>query len=343
MPNTRNNQANPPRPPDPTAGLPPVHLTAAGIDVGRAEPSVAVPPDRSPAPGRRVASGTADLQALADGLHAGHLATVVMARTGVDGIPLCHLLAARGVAVHVGTARHATHRPGRHTESADGQWRPTLPTCGLLHRAVRPTAALGVCRASLRPRETLLRAAATGLQPRPKALTDLHGQLAKVLRDISGVTGLARLRALLAGARDPPTLAAVTEDRLTASPHTIATSLAGHWRAAWRLTRRQSPERSACAQQNLAACDPQIAAPLRTVDRQIEGAAPPLPAPNRRPKNARRHEPHVDRHTPRARLSGVDVTRLDGLEGLTAQPLMAEIGLEMRRWKRAPPVAAWLG
>ena len=75
------------QPTDPTAGLPPLNLKAAGIDVGRAEPYVAVPPDRAPEPVRRFASLTADLHALADWLHACHLDTVVMESTGGIGSP----------------------------------------------------------------------------------------------------------------------------------------------------------------------------------------------------------------------------------------------------------------
>jgi transposase len=140
MPTARKTPATPPQPPDPTAGLPPLPLNAAGIDVGRAAHSVAVPPERSPEPVRRLASVTAALHALADGLQAGHLATVGMESTGVSWIPRCQILAARGFAGHVVNARHATHVPGRTTARTDGQWRPKLHTFGLRNSSCRPTA-----------------------------------------------------------------------------------------------------------------------------------------------------------------------------------------------------------
>lgn len=171
----------------------------------------------------------------------------------------------------------------------------------------------------------------------------MHIPRAQVISDLSGVTGLALLRARLAGARDPARRAACTDDRITARPHTLATSLEGHGREAWLLNRHPSRARSACDQQNIAACAPPIEAHLRTCDRQIEGSAPPLPTPTRRPKNARRHAPHMDLHPPRYRLRGVDLTRLDGLEVLTAHTLMAESGLAMSRWKSATHVASWRG
>ena len=139
MPNTRKKHATLQRPPDPTAGLPPLNRHAAGIDVGSAEHDVAVPPDRSPEPMRRCASFTADLHAVADWLHACHIDTVVIESTGGDWIPLFHILEARGCAVHVVNARHAKHLPGRNTDIADCQWLQTLHTFGPLNSSFRPT------------------------------------------------------------------------------------------------------------------------------------------------------------------------------------------------------------
>ncbi|HEX9580527.1 MAG TPA: hypothetical protein VF970_05415 [Gemmatimonadales bacterium] len=106
--------------------------------MGSADHDVAVPPDRSPAPVRRFASFTAALHALADGLHACRIETVVLASTGVYWIPLFHIRDARGLEVHRVNARPAKHLPGRNTDSADGQWLPTLHTFGLLNGACRP-------------------------------------------------------------------------------------------------------------------------------------------------------------------------------------------------------------
>jgi len=142
MPNTRKQQARLQRPPAPTAGLPPLNRQAAGIEVGRAEHYVAVPPDRSPEPVRRCASLTADRHAVADWLHACPIDPVVMESPGVYGIPRSQILEARGVAVHLVHARHAKNLPGRHTAIADCQWLQKLHPCGLLNSSFRPTAAI---------------------------------------------------------------------------------------------------------------------------------------------------------------------------------------------------------
>ena len=171
----------------------------------------------------------------------------------------------------------------------------------------------------------------------------MNGQLPTVISDISGVTGLARIRALLAGERDPAKLAALTDSRLNASPHTLANSLEGNWREEWRFNRRQSLELSEVYRQQIAECDARIEAPLHTFDSKIAVHTNPASTSKRRPKQARRHEPHFDLPTQLYRISGVDLTRIDGIEGLTAQTLSAEIGLDMSRWKTEKHCASWRG
>lgn len=150
-------------------------------------------------------------------------------------------------------------------------------------------------------------------------------------------------RARRAGARDPATRAALKDYRIQASTDTSATSLEGSWRDAFRCTLRQSLERYDWYPQKIAPGDTRIAAHLLTFDRTIERPDHPLPTPQRRPQKAPRHAPKFARHTPLYRLSGVDLTRIDGLEGRTAPTRIAESGLARRRWKTEPHFAAWLG
>ena len=123
----------------------------------------------------------------------------------------------------------------------------------------------------------------------------------------------------------------------------MAQSLEGNWREELLLNLRQSRELYECYQRKIAECDTQIEAHLLTFDRQIEVAVPPLPTPKRRPKKARRNEPPVELHTQLYRLSGVDFTRIDGIEVLTAPTLIAAIGLDLSRWKSDKHFASGLG
>jgi transposase len=43
------------------------------------------------------------------------------------------------------------------------------------------------------------------------------------------------------------------------------------------------------------------------------------------------------------RISGVDLTQIDGVDAMTAQTLISEVGLDMSRWKTESHFASWLG
>jgi transposase len=87
------------------------------------------------------------------------------------------------------------------------EWLRELHSVGLLRGSFRPAAAIAVLRAYLRHRETLVQSAATHVQRMQKALGQLNLQLQLVISDITGVTGLQILRAIVAGRTNPYDLA----------------------------------------------------------------------------------------------------------------------------------------
>jgi len=169
---------------------------------------VAVPPDRAPQAVRRGGAGTADLAASADWLQPWGVTTVALESTGVYWIPRFAVLAARGVAVVLAEAREGHRAPGRPKSAVqDCQWLQRRHPYGLLAAAFRPPEQICVLRRSLRPRALLGTSASPHLQPRPKALTPMTLKLQPVVSDLTGVTGRAIRKGLLAGARDPEQVA----------------------------------------------------------------------------------------------------------------------------------------
>ena len=83
-----------------------------------------------------------------------------------------------------------------------------------------------------RQRAALLAAAARDIQPMQKALTQMKGKLQHVVSDMTGVTGLASIKAILAGERAPQPLARFREPRCKQDAAAIAQALYGHWREA---------------------------------------------------------------------------------------------------------------
>ncbi len=194
-----------------------VHPRAAGIDVGNVAHYVAVRPDQDREPVRRFECFTTDLHRLADWLRACGVETVAMQSAGVYWIPLYEILEERGFEVYLVNARHTKNLPGRKSDVQESQWLLKLHTYGLLNNSFQPTAEIRTVRTYWRQRAEHVRAASTCIQRMQKVLTQMNVQLANVISDLSGLTGQTIVRTILAGERDPKTLAELSDYRIHAS------------------------------------------------------------------------------------------------------------------------------
>lgn len=205
--------------------LSPIHRRAAGVDIGATFHVVAVPSDLDGEPVRSFKSFTADLNRLADWLVGLGITTVAMESTGIYWVPVFEILEARGLEVLLVNARDARNVPGRKTDVNDAQWLQQLHSYGLLRASFRPEAAIVTLRAYLRHRERLVEYAAAHVQHMQKAMMQMNLQLHHVVTDITGVTGMTILRAIVAGERDPAALAEHRDARCKASVETIREAL----------------------------------------------------------------------------------------------------------------------
>jgi len=327
---------------DATQGLPPLNLHAAGIDVGSAEHYVAVPTDRDAEPIRRFGSFTADLHRMARWLKDCRIQTVVMQSTGVYWTPLYDVLESYGLEVNVANAHHTKTLPGRKTDVQECQWLQKLHTFGLLNDSFRPAEEIRVLRGYLRQRENLVAAATTCIQHMQKALTEMNIQLANVISDISGATGMAILRDIVRGERDPERLAMHKHSRIRASRQEIAQSLEGTWRPELLFVLEQSLDLYQTYQNKIQTCDQRIDEQLRRMEARVDPLSDPIPEP-RRGKDARRHPSGFDLRGQLYRVTGVDLTQIDGIEVQNAQTIISEVGVDMSRWKTEKHFASWLG
>lgn len=221
-----------PDPPVRSPSLQVVNPHAAAVDIGAAEHGVAVPPDRDAQPVRRFGTCTLDLEAIADWLLACDVTTVAMESTGVYGSPLFEVLEARGFQAILLDPRQAQRAPGRpKSDPYDCPWRQRLHAYGWLAGAFRPADQVGVLRAYLRQRRMLITPASQHIQHMQKALEQMNLKLPEVVSDITGVTGMAIIKALLAGERDPVRLARLRDRRCQHREEPIAKALPGPWRA----------------------------------------------------------------------------------------------------------------
>jgi transposase len=303
---------------------------------------VAVPEDRDERPVREFRSFTQDLHALADWLQACGVDTVAMESTGVYWIPLYEILEARGFEVLLVNARHVKGVPGRKTDLLDCQWIQQLHTFGLLRGSFRPDAPIAALRSLIRHRDQLVEAAASYVQRMQKALVLMNLQLHNVISDLTGVTGIAILRDIVAGEIDPAVLARHRHPRCKATKQEIAASLTGHYREEHVFVLRQALELYDIYQDKIRRCDQEIERKLHTLQAACDLPSTSLPK-DRRPSGRSANEPVLDLRSPLFVLcGGVDLSELPGIAPYGALKLVSEIGLDMRRWASEKHFVAWL-
>ena len=346
MPRTSRRQIQNTRRAKPPKGRVPqleqMHFHAAGIDVGATEHWVAVPADRDAQPVRRFGTFTADLYALAAWLTQCGIETVAMESTGVYWITLFEVLEERGFDVQLVNPQHLKQVPGRKTDVSDCRWLQELHTYGLLRGCFRPSDEVCVLRSYLRQRESLIATAAQAVQHMQKALEQMNVKLTEVVSDITGETGMRIMRSIIAGEHDPQVLARHRDRRCKHDVETIAKALNGHWRQEHLFALTQAVAHYDFVQQQMGACDAQIEACLHTMLPSEELAEPPAP-PGGRPRRHSKNAPAFNVWAYLYTLTGVDLTRIDGIDAVTALTVISEIGLDMTRWPSAKHFASWLG
>lgn len=243
-----------------------IHLNAAGVDVGGKSHWVAVPADRDANPVREFRSFTSSLHELAEWLVSCDIETVAMESTGVYWIPLYEILEARGLEVLLVNAQHVKSVPGRKSDLLDCQWIQRLHTFGLLRGSFRPEATIVALRSLMRHRDQLVAEAASYIQRMQKAMVQMNLQLQTVLADVTGVTGLAIVRDIVAGETDPKVLARHRHPRCKASEEEIAASLTGHYRTEHVFVLRQTLEIYDLLHSTMQRCDVQIEEVLRSLE-----------------------------------------------------------------------------
>src|SRR6204780_2957029 len=296
---------------------------AGGIDIGAREIFVAVPPDRDENPVRVFSTFTEDLEAMARWLVSCGITTVVMESTGVYWIPPYEVLEQHGVKPCLVDARGMKNVPGRRTDWHECQWLQFLHSVGLLRAAFRPDGEVCAVRSLMRHRSDQVQMASQHIQHMQKALTQMNVQIHHVISDITGLTGLAIVDAILGGQRDPTELAKLRDPRIKASAETVRKSLQGNWRAEHLFTLKQSRQMYQNYQEQIAACDEEIERLLLNFQPWVDPAEKPLPPDRKRKQRGRKSKKKnvnpktgFDLRTESYKLFGVDLTQIPGLKSM---------------------------
>ena len=318
------------------------HPNAAGIDIGAKEIWVSVQPSRAEQSVRSFATFTNGLEELATWLLACGVDTVAMESTGVYWVPLYEILVDRGIDPFLVNTREVKCVPGRKSDVLDCQWLRRLHTHGLLRKSFRPGPEIVEIREYLRVRDSHVHCAADCVRRMQKALSLMNLQLHHVVSDVTGKTGMAILRDIVAGERDPKTLATHRDYRCASPADKIEAALTGNYRAEHIFALRHSLTLYDRYQDLISECDHVALERIQSLPQRAQGTEqPPRTAPLRQRKR-RNHEATVDYASAMLPALGIDLTAVPGFSDLSAAGFLSEVGTDMTRWPTAAHFCSWL-
>lgn len=328
----------------PFDGLSRVNPHAAGVDIGAEEIVACVSTNETTQLVRGFGNYTIDLHAIADWLTEHKIKTVAMESTGVYWIPLFEVLEQKGFDCLLISSRSLRRVSGRKSDVTDAQWIQTLHNYGLLESSFRPQADLIALRSLLRHRRSLVDHRSPHVLHMQKALLQMNIQLSQAVSDITGVTGQAIIRTIVAGIREPQILASLREPGCRHSEEEIAKALTGTWREEHLFVLKQALALFDFYSQQILDCDQEIErmyAKTRT-DLAAEELQPlPKRKRNSHSKNQFHETEKIRGHL--KRISGVDISLVDGMGVSLSQTVILECGTDMSKFPTEKHFCAWLG
>lgn len=315
-----------------------VNPNSAGVDIGSGEHWVCVPESSCEENIRKFGTYTSDLKKIADWLYECGVTTVAMESTGVYWIALYEVLESRDFEVNLCNAKHAKNVPGRtKTDRADCGWLKKLHTYGLLSASFIPPASIRELKVLMRHRENLIRQSSRHIQHMQKALTFMNVLLHKVVKDITGVTGMKIIRAILSGETNPRKLVKYRHKTIKAGEEEMVKALEGNYRFEHLFILKQAVESYDFVIQQIAEFDSTIDDLFSQLDKQEDNEKTPVPKA-KRPSGVSYSE-QVQLYE----IFGVDLLQIPGLGALSIRKLIGEIGLDMNRWRSSKYFTSWLG
>lgn len=326
-----------------SALLPVIRPAVAGIDIGSSAHWVCGPALADGRPNVKVFETTTEqLNALADWLVEQHVVSVAMESTSVYWIPVYELLESRGLEVLLVNARQLHNVPGRKTDCSDCQWIQTLHSCGLLRGSFRPPEAISRIRAIHRQMANLGAERTRCVQWMQKALDQMNVQVHRAVSDITGVTGIAIVRDIVAGERDAKRLARHRDPRCRKSVEQIAKHLEGNWRDEHLYNLASALRLFDVVEQEIASYAQRILQELKVLEpsERRDALVPPHPKPAK--ETAIKAQCGWLVRTSLWRFAGVDLTRIDGISANLAQVVLAEVGIDLSAFPSEDKFVSWL-
>jgi transposase len=323
------------------------HPASAGIDLGSREMYVALNPEIAaeldmPAV-HRFETFTRDLLLCRDLLVSCGIKTVAMESTSVYWTTIYFLLEEAGIEVCLVNPKKFRMVPGRKTDITDSQWLQTLHLYGLLRGSFHPPYQISMLRSYMRERDSIIKERTTFVQRMQKALDKMNLLLHNVIDDITGKTGMQIITAILAGERDPKTLAAFRDPHCKKSEEEIAEALTGYYREDQLYLLKINCQSYCFFDRQLCDLDKQITKLLKQFPCKKEKK-------EKRPDNGKsRSKGKNDIRTVENledtvyHILGTDLSALPGIRANAILQIISEVGTDMSKFPTAHHFASYLG
>lgn len=235
--------------------------------------------------------------------------------------------------------------PGRKSDVKDCQWLQRLHACNLLHGAFRPPERYNAIRAMFRERQNYIDMQTQSIQSLQKGMDQMNIRLHHAVSDITGDTGMRILGAIVEGERDPRVLAKMRDKRCKKSEAEIAEHLTGNWRDEHLFTLAQAYETLVFIQERIAAFDRQIRAMFAKLAKESDKPDPPDPEPDPDMSKSEKQKLKKDAVAKRdlVKLCGFDMTRIDGIDYMTAAAIVAELGTDLSAFPNEKHFVSYIG
>ena len=323
----------------PTPSLPVLDATAAAIDVGSEQLHVSI----AGGPPKIFGTTTGELHGLRDYLLAQGVRSVAMEATGIYWLCPYEVLEKAGLQVLVVNGKYVKNLPGRKTDLSDCQWQATLHAHGLLKSGFVPPEHIRRLQDYLRVRTDHIVMAGSHEQHMQKALERMNLKIHDVISDLTGMSGLKMVQAIIGGQRNPVALLALCDPQVQKNKAgRLRAALEGTWKDEHLFALRQAYELWQFYQQKIAECDQAIEAVLK----ELAGPEDPKnPAPPPIKRGGVNTPQIAGLHGLLLRLcGGKDPTQLPGVADYVLLQLLSEVGSDLEKnWKTEKHFTAWLG
>ena len=310
-----------------------IQSDVAGIDIGSREMFVCGPADEE---GRRevrvFATTTQQIQQCVRWLKQQKVRSVAMESTGVYWIPVLEIMESSALEVLLVDTRPLSRVPGRKTDVEDCQWLQTLHSHGLLRGAYRPSEQISELRTIVRQKAVLVRQQADWIRRMHQCLDQMNVRVHHAVKDTQGATGMAMLRAIVAGERDPRNLVKLRDPGCQKSEAEMVELLTGNWRSDHLFNLKQHMAMYDSAASQIAVYEEEIQRRMQEVTPagRKDVKAPPLANIEKR-KTMKRRDQEGKRQA-LYRVMGADLTTIDGIGVETVEVIMSEYGTEMSKF-----------